>query len=95
MTLRVAIVGCGKIADGHAQEIQKLTDQARLVAVCDREMLLAEQLARRYGIPGQYDDFTRLLEREKPDVVHIATPPQSHLPLWRRVATSTWRNRSR
>lgn len=79
MTLKVAIVGCGKIADGHAQEIQKLTDQARLVAVCDRELLLAEQLARRYGVPGQYDDFTRLLECEKPDVVHIATPPQSHV----------------
>src|SRR5216684_3189714 len=81
MTLRVAIVGCGKIADGHVQEVQKLTDEARLVAVCDREMLLAEQLAVRYGIPRHYDDFSKLLEVEKPDVVHITTPPESHLRL--------------
>src|SRR5258708_7248584 len=81
MTLRVAIVGCGKIADGHVQEVRKLTDEARLVAVCDREMLLAEQLALRYGIPRHYDDFRALLEVEKPDVVHITTPPESHLPL--------------
>lgn len=76
--LRVAVVGCGKIADGHVEEIQKIPQQARLVAVCDREPLIAEQLCMRYGIPKYYDDFARLLEQEKPDVVHITTPPQSH-----------------
>jgi predicted dehydrogenase len=79
MPLRVAVVGCGKIADGHVQEIQKLAGRAQLVAVCDKELLIAEQLARRYGVPRHYDDFARLLEREQPDVVHVTTPPQSHL----------------
>jgi predicted dehydrogenase len=81
MSLKVAIVGCGKIADGHVEEIQKLAEKARLVAVCDREMLMAEQLAVRYRIPAHYDDFEALLEKERPDVVHITTPPQAHLAL--------------
>lgn len=81
MTLKVAIVGCGKIADGHVEEIQKMPDAARVVAVADRELLMAEQLATRYGIPAHYDDLDRLLEAERPDVVHVTTPPQSHLAL--------------
>lgn len=81
MSLKVALVGCGKIADGHVEEIQKMPEKARVVAVCDREGLMAEQLAVRYGIPRHYDCFDRLLEEERPDVVHITTPPQSHLRL--------------
>ncbi len=84
--LKVAVVGCGKIADGHVEEIQKLTSRARMVAACDREPLIAEQLCTRYGIPGCYSDFEELLEKEKPDVVHITTPPQSHMMLSRLAA---------
>ncbi len=80
MSLKVAVVGCGKIADGHVEEIGKI-EGARVVAVCDLEPIMAEQLAVRYGIPAYYSDLARLLEREKPDVVHITTPPQSHVRL--------------
>jgi len=83
MTLKIALVGCGKIADGHVEEIQKLPTRARVVAVCDREILMAEQMATRYRIPAYYDSYERMLERERPDVVHITTPPQSHLSLSR------------
>lgn len=81
MTLKVAIVGCGKIADGHVEEIQKMPEVAEVVAVCDLEILMAEQVALRYRIPAHYDSFDRLLEVERPNVVHITTPPGSHLPL--------------
>jgi predicted dehydrogenase len=81
MTLTVALVGCGKIADGHVDEIQKLPALARVVAVCDAEKLMAEQLASRFRIPAHYDNFEEMLARTKPDVVHIATPPDSHLRL--------------
>ncbi len=83
MTLKIAIVGCGKIADGHVEEIGKMGERARVVAACDRELLMAEQIAERYGIPACYDDLGRMLAAEKPDVVHLTTPPQSHLALAR------------
>lgn len=80
MSLKVVIVGCGKIADAHVEEIRKVPS-AELCAVCDLEPIMAEQLAVRYSIPRWYSDVTRLLAEEKPDVVHITTPPQSHLAL--------------
>jgi predicted dehydrogenase len=79
MSLRVALVGCGKIADGHIEEIRKLPGRrADVVAVCDRELLMAEQIASRYGVPAFYDDYEKMLAAERPDVVHITTPPGSH-----------------
>ena len=78
--LKVAIVGCGKIADAHVEEVGKIAG-AHVAAVCDRELLMAEQLAVRYGVKSHYHDFARLLAEIRPDVVHITTPPQSHLPL--------------
>jgi len=42
---------------------------------------MAGQLATRYAIAGQYSDLQAMLERERLDVLHVATPPQSHLPI--------------
>src|SRR6185436_16682911 len=81
MALKILIIGCGKIADGHVEEIQKMPELARVVAACDLEPIMAEQIASRYGIPSHGTDFTKLLAEHKPDVVHITTPPSSHLPL--------------
>ena len=75
--LRVGIIGCGKIADAHVGEV-RATTKAEVVAVCDRERLMAKQLADRFAIPGVYDDAAAMLRDERLDVVHIATPPDSH-----------------
>lgn len=83
--LNIGIVGCGKIADGHIEEIQRL-DCARVLAVCDLEPILAEQLALRYSVPHWYTDFDRMLSEQRLDVIHIATPPHSHLALARKSA---------
>ncbi len=80
MNIKVALVGCGQIADGHAGEIAKING-AELVAVCDLEPIMAEQLALRFGIKSHYCDYKKMLQNEKPDVVHICTPPSSHLSL--------------
>lgn len=84
MKLKVAIVGCGKIADGHVGELKKMSD-VEIVGLCDRERLMAEQLAMRFAIARYTDDFDELLESARPDVVHITTPPQSHVPLARQA----------
>ncbi|MEY4754705.1 MAG: hypothetical protein RJA44_2380, partial [Pseudomonadota bacterium] len=76
--LRIGIIGCGKIADGHVEQI-RATGRGEVVAVCDREALMAEQLAVRMKIPARYSDAAEMLAKEKLDVVHIATPPDSHL----------------
>lgn len=75
--LKVGIVGCGKIADSHAAQIQRIKG-AEIVGVCDREPLMARQLCDRFAIKESFTELTELLERARPDVVHITTPPQSH-----------------
>lgn len=75
--LSVAIVGCGKIADDHAEQIQRIKG-CQIVGVCDREPLMARQLYQRFPIKRYFDNLSDLLNEAKPDVVHITTPPQSH-----------------
>lgn len=76
--LRVAIVGCGKIADQHVDAVRRIPGTA-IVGACDRELLMAQQLAERRRIPLSVSDVGRLIDEARPDVVHITTPPQSHL----------------
>ena len=80
MKLRIAIIGCGKIADQHVQAAHRIGN-CEMVAVCDREQLMAAQLAERFKIPGVFGDAEAMLKEFSPDVVHITTPPLGHFPL--------------
>lgn len=80
--LRVAIIGCGKIADSHAHQIQRIRD-SEIVAACDREGLMAEQFCQRFRVPQHFTDIDEMLESAKPQVVHLTTPPGSHFQLGR------------
>jgi predicted dehydrogenase len=82
--LKVAVVGCGQIADAHLQEIRKIPGVSP-VAVCDRYRDLAAQAAARFEVPGVFEDLDTMLEVARPDVVHITTPPHAHAALARKV----------
>src|SRR5580658_1271162 len=75
--LRIGIVGCGKIADQHAEHIVYIPG-CQIVGVCDREELMAKQLQERLKVPAAFSNVQDLLNEAKPDVVHITTPPQGH-----------------
>jgi predicted dehydrogenase len=81
--LKVAIVGCGKIADDHVSQIQRIKG-CKIVGICDREPLMARQLSERFSIQQCFSDLYRLLSDSRPDVVHITTPPESHFAIARR-----------
>jgi predicted dehydrogenase len=80
--LKVAIVGCGKIADAHASQIQRI-EGCEIVGVCDREPLMARQLYERFPIRRHFSALSTLLAEARPDVVHITTPPESHFDIAR------------
>jgi predicted dehydrogenase len=75
--LRVGIIGCGKIADAHASQIQRVSG-CEIVGVCDREQLMAKQLYERFPVGRYFSSVPELLSEVCPDVVHITTPPESH-----------------
>jgi len=80
--IRVAIVGCGMIADQHADQLRYLPG-CELVAACDTDELMARQLADRFRIPKVFTDAAEMLHAGGVDTVHITTPAQSHFPLAR------------
>ena len=57
--LKVAIVGCGKIADAHASQIGRIKG-CEIVGVCDREPLMAQQLS--YEVSCQASVLVNLTE---------------------------------
>lgn len=78
--IRVALIGCGFIADQHVDQLRHLPG-IEVVAVCDQEELMAAQLADRFRITHVFTDAERMLREIRPQAVHITTPAQSHFPL--------------
>ena len=78
--LRIGIVGCGKVADQHVHAIRRIAN-CEIVALCDREPLMARQLGERCGVSACFSDVKEMLHVVRPDVVHITTPPQGHYSL--------------
>lgn len=77
---RTAIVGCGRISNIHIAALRALPD-VEIVAVCDLDESLARQQALRYDIKNVFTDVERMLSEMRPDVVHLLTPPRTHLAL--------------
>lgn len=76
MELRFAIIGCGRIAQRHAQHIR---NNGKLVAVCDIDTGKADNLANEYQATAYYD-IKELLKNEVSniDVVAICSPNGLH-----------------
>jgi predicted dehydrogenase len=78
--IKVGIIGCGKIADAHAEMIKGIKG-CEIAGVCDQEELMAKQLYERFPIKQYFSNVNAMLETAKPDIVHITTPPKSHFSL--------------
>lgn len=77
--MRAAIVGCGSIASVHAKSIRKLPGN-ELVGFADIKEERARAFADEYG-GRAYSNLEEMLERERPEVLHICTPHYLHVPM--------------
>ncbi len=75
--MKVAIIGCGFVAPAHAGCLKHVPD-LDIVGVADVSMAAAQQLAAQFNIPAHFNDYRELIDKMRPDVVHILTPPQTH-----------------
>ena len=74
-TLKFAIVGCGRIAQRHAEHIHRL---GKLVAVCDIDAEKAKALADKYKATA-YGNIDELLRSSgEVDVVSVCSPNGLH-----------------
>lgn len=78
--MRAAIVGCGEIARVHLGALRNLTD-VELVGVCDRDVWRARDLAQMSDGATPYTDLGAMLAEQRPDTLHVLTPPASHAAL--------------
>jgi predicted dehydrogenase len=85
--LKVGIVGCGKIADSHVEQIMKI-QRCEIVGVCDKEELMAKQLHDRFNIKKYFNNIDQMINEARPDVVHITTPPQFHFEIGKQCLES-------
>ncbi len=78
-TIRWGIIGCGNVTEVKSGPgFQKAANSA-LVAVMRRDAALAEDYARRHGVPRWYADAQALIADPEVDAVYVATPPASHM----------------
>lgn len=89
MKYKSVIIGCGKIASGNADDpkIQGIyshveayiaDNNTELVALCDLDDKILDQCGERWGITNRYNDFSLMITEQKPDIVSICTPDDSH-----------------
>jgi len=75
MVYRSAILGCGPRAAYHIEGYNGI-DTMMLVAACDMNAERRRDYGARFGIPALYEDLESMLAAEKPDILHIVTPPR-------------------
>jgi predicted dehydrogenase len=78
--LEVAVVGCGSVAQKrHIPSFLKLKKDVSLCALCDLNLGLVTEVAKKFGIKRAYSDLSEMLSKENLDVVDICTPPNAHV----------------
>lgn len=76
--LRVALLGCGRIAKRHAELLGRgMIAHTALAAVCDLDIQKSRDYGDRFRVPS-YTDMDAMMKREAIDVVAILTPSGLH-----------------
>jgi UDP-N-acetyl-2-amino-2-deoxyglucuronate dehydrogenase len=75
--IRVALIGCGRIAPKHFEALQAHRERTELVAVCDTDRAALEAAASATGARA-FPTLSTLLEGCDADVVVLCTPSGEH-----------------
>ncbi len=73
--INFAIIGCGRIAQRHAEHINKF---GKLIAVCDVVKKKSDALAKQYNAIAYYDAADLLANEKRVDVVSVCSPNGLH-----------------
>lgn len=77
---RIAIVGCGEAGYEMHLPALALMKGVQVVGACDNDAKRRERAVSKFNVPG-FDDLTDMLDRARPEVLIVATPPDSHTPV--------------
>lgn len=77
-TIRWGIIGCGDVTEVKSGPALQKADHSSLVAVMRRNAELAQDYAKRHGVPKWYDNAEALINDPEVDAIYVATPPVAH-----------------
>jgi predicted dehydrogenase len=80
--MRAAVIGAGQIAKQHLGALARCPE-AQIVGICDLSPVMAEAAADRFRISAWFTDHRRMLDEQRPEVVHVLTPPATHFSIAR------------
>jgi predicted dehydrogenase len=66
------------VAGAHVQALAAMGERVQVVAAMDLERARVDAFGAQHGVPRTYVDAGAMLAAERPDLVHIATPPGTH-----------------
>lgn len=72
------IIGCGNVTELKSGPAFNKVEHSRIVAVMRRNAALAEDYAKRHGVPKWYADADQLINDPEVNAIYIATPPDTH-----------------
>lgn len=75
--IRIAIVGCGRIANNHISAIKTWSNDLDLVGLCDGHQPTLSAAMQQTDVPG-YSTIDELIKEANPDVVTLCTPSGLH-----------------
>lgn len=77
--MKYALIGCGRISPNHIVAAQK--NNLEIAAICDLEPHNMKDKILKFRLPSTvtcYTDYKEMLEKEKPELVAIATESGKH-----------------
>jgi inositol 2-dehydrogenase len=78
MTIRIGLIGAGRMGATFAYHLINHIKEAELVAIADAHGRTASEVAERFGVESAYNNYSQLLERQDIDAVVIASPTNTH-----------------
>lgn len=75
--IRIALIGCGRIAQNHFSSIQQHSDRLQLTAVCDNDPDALDKAVKEQNVDG-YSSLTQMLATCNADIIAVCTPSGLH-----------------
>ena len=80
-SVRICLVGAGRVAGVHANSIVNHVKEAELIAIVDPNAEALITTAKKFGVGAQYERFEHALEDVEFDAVVITSPTFTHTEL--------------
>jgi predicted dehydrogenase len=85
-TLKLGVIGVGRVAMAHINAAMDLKDQVELMAIADVRADRAKEVAEEFGVKNVYSDYHDLLANRDIEAVIICLPNHLHHPVCRDAA---------